>query len=301
MTTPFGFETYHGNDQYGIDPSELHNTVIDSRRRDSEKSLLGIPAESDEYPTTTPTSTSQGSWETISKTSHSPSYSVVDVPQNDDGPAGSQSLHGVALPPHVRFDGPPEPPTQRSSASYTQWIEQQPYMEQQSSFPFSQPIQSRPSVPFVVAPDPSIPDRPFINTSLQGMVTDEQAYSTLGQISMFTPSPYLENLGFLSPTECPPGDIGYSEFSDTGESTSASEFVDPSILSRELASDANLVPRDNNIQLSVRPTARVHKRKHSSPSSQRSNLDEINQVRKRGACVRCRTLHESVSYLSARA
>lgn len=310
-------ETFSINDpadreRCGVDSLDLNSFVTERRRTGTDRSRPGIPA--DDYTpgaffqadsSTGLPSTSQGStWETVSGTSHSQDFSLVDGVQDESIPAESQSLHGRALPPDITFTEPPLQSAHDAGSRFDQWNRPQMGGDQAQIFPHLQPA-STGSLDF--GPGTPISD---ISRSVSSLMVDTifqqpppnvQAYFT-PDMFMFPAFDLLSGFqtsGRSSSIGCLPDDSGQLGFSDTGESTSASDSVSPSSANRRYESYAGPVHRHDDSHLTITTPSHTLKRKRSSPSSPptRTNLDKINGVRERHACIRCRFLHEEVCQL----
>lgn len=317
---PFPSQPIDGNsDLWDFSASELHNLVRERRRTDSDKSNLGIPADDDDFlggldldfepltgfPSASQASRSQSSWETISATSHGTSHSFQN-PVLDQHDQRWENLHIPKNPPLITLNGLPT-----QSVSGTDPVLKTLSTSSSSGGPWapdhavhSQGLADSPdptsSTPNTLSPDS---DREYFDPQwLRNIVfadrigadeaqaapqlypglVDERDFPPVDNVSQY--QQLYQGLNHVDPTD-----------TSSGASQPAIEPLDSRGPESERALDASLQHSHARKSHDTAAKSQNTKRKRQSASA-RDNVDKINAVRKKGACLRCIILHEVVSY-----
>lgn len=301
-------------DLLDFDPYELNNLVTERRRTDSDKSNLGIPADNNDFfhrqhtlltdfQPASQASFVQGSWERVSATSHGTPHSVWDGVYDQHSQPGSTSLTVGISPLHMMPNEWSSIPVYAANNYYTRPDAGSPRNESPalSHLAYSQPPadSSDPpsSIPQTSSPEP---DCGYLGTpwmedmdlaepvGFGGSQDDSLAFTGMefAQVSSSVESSgqtYHLNQGLeqLNPAET--------------HGSSPEAAIEPS--SAQQGPDASLHHSQIEESPKLSEPQRTKRKRQTSPK--RDNLEEINLVRGRGACIRCSVLHEKVCYKSA--
>lgn len=297
---------------------EWQAVVIERRRTDSDRSNLGILADNDffqglniahdpstDFSSATQTSLCQGSWETISATSHGTSCSFQEPIYGQYSQPTRVSLPAETSPPRITLNNFNTQPVNEISTIYTRpdagapigqsrVPDYGPYFQTQadSSDPLS-------STPHTSSPDP---DGVYINPQwmedlgiatridLDGIQDHSLAYTGMefAQTSSSTEfrgqaQHQYPDFGQLSPVKM-----------RGGSPQAAIEPARAVALGCKHVPDASLY--DAQTEGSQKQAGPQKTKRKRQTSSKRDNVDKINSVRRSGACIRCAVLHEEVSY-----
>jgi len=305
-------------DSLDFDDYEFQRLVTERRRTDSDRSNFGILADENDYfrglalqydtstgfPSASQAPCSQGSWETISATSHGtfqrPVYNQYSQPTWEPLPAGTDT-------PHITLNGVPAGPVCEMNALDKSPNVDSPFSgswgpgcsaDSQTLAESSNPINSTPDT---LSPDPEgafsdpqrFEDMDFADKIDLGEAQDGSLlYAGLSSAQTFPSVTRSETQNLYR-------DLGHLDIAGTYGGISQPS-TEPS---RSLALDPRSAPyaslhylQTERNQISV-PEPQTAKRKRQT-SSKRHNVDKINSVRKSGACIRCAVLHEEVSYIN---
>lgn len=283
------------------DPYEqAQNLVSERRRTDSDKSNLGIPSDDNAWfgATSSVPSNSQGSWETISHTSHSPSVSIVDE-INTQQYRPEHGVHPPTMPQQA------EQHIQYSGEALDQCWTPDPSLDFSHMRPSSYPMltHAQTASPGLIN---SIDGNLFCHGGMSVINVVQDIDYDLGAHRVQTNS--FGGLQFSQGFQGQePGiSIEYSCDNIVPPVTSAYETTGPRLVplvnrpELECGTTSNVptpVHPDQNTNSEGSPvTPGSHaKRFDATSSSQRHNIDEINVMRDTGACLPCKLLHEKVS------
>ena len=290
---------------------DITNMVSVCLRTDSDRSRPGIPAENDVYhearfqqQSNSPMAflpTNQGSsWDRLSSTSYSQSYSNLNMPQIEGIQGQDQSRHSSALLLPLVTYNPVRAASQSDSGglSYMRSNPGQPVLDQPHAYLPSQSISP-------VSPGPKVftPNSSTTTSSNPGFDSLEHMTS---QELLNRGSPFETE--FIGPEFGPEyrefllGDVESHQFPGSTPFINSPQQFDNSFMNHMQSSQVNLTSpthRQHGIPVSVVKASRGTKRKRLDPSSNppRKDLSKINQVREQHACILCRKLHEEVGSL----
>ena len=301
--------------QYDAYPQELHVSIPKNRHMHQDRSLLGIPAENDDYRRGLSTqctvsiglaSSGHGSsWETMSATSYTQSPSLLDSIQHENIPAESQGFHNGTIQPQMLFNRAQSPSTQNVGASDLHWAGQQPYPEMDPAFHSLQSMQLGSSDQCDLSPDVSPASighpasRPLEFRSWQDPALRNQVISPIAPSSPYEPLPDFRGLQSSNPMEYPSREAEPWENARVMGAAFTSVSIDPLLATPAQALNASLRYTQDDKASSIAPALHDSKRKRSDRSahSPRINLRKINKVREKHACLTCKLLHEEVGHL----
>lgn len=296
-------------DLLAFDCGELHKLAIERRRKDSDNSNLGIPAEDDSYfrglvlytnPETGLPSKNQGSWETISTTSHELSKSSPENPSVQPILSERKPLSTSTIGPPTTFNETQTLSTSETNAPYT------PSNPGSSSsgwwnpdLPSSSQTRSGPSETVMLTPNTLSP---------AGEYSDSQMWETPSQTESIEIHQDYHDSSPYTGLDYSQGSLNQEDyrrhFSEDLGAISVPKYdgVDTlfpvvstyNLMPKDMAgcnSNPQLVRADNNQNTTLASRGRKRKSPGSSP---RKDLNEINAVRKSGACFRCAVLKEKV-------
>lgn len=317
MPTPGQPTNNDAADLLDFDNQEWQSLVTERRRTDSDKSNLGIPADDDNFfqglnigydPSTdfllpSQASFCQGSWETVSATSHGTAHSFQEPIYGQCSQPRWAPLPIEIGQPRITLNDSSTYPNNASNTNRTRPDAGSPIDE--SRFPdhgaYSQTLADS-SDPLCLTPHTSSPDpdNVYVDSQWMGYLdsanrTDpaevqDHSLACLGtefvQTSPIESSVQTEHL--------------YRDFRQLGQANIhggnpqvAIEAPRAPALDCKQAPDASFHGSQTvGSQRSAGPQA---SKKQQTPP-RRENLDKINSVRKSGACIRCAVLHEPVSY-----
>ncbi len=306
-------------DLLDFDPHELNNLVTERRRTDSDRSNLGIPADNNnffhrqhtpltDFQSASQASVGQGSWERVSATSHGTSYFLWDGVYDQHSQPGSTSLTVGISPSYMMFNEWSSIPVYAANNYYTRPDAGSPRNESPapSHLAYSQPPADSSDPPRSI-PQTSSPEPDYSNLSTQCMKDldlagpvhfdgsqDDSLAFTGSEFAQFSSSvepsgqTYHLNQGLeqLNPAET--------------HGSSPEAAIEPSsalALHCKQMPDANL--HISHIEENQKLSEPQKTKRKRQTASKRNNLEGINLVRDRGACIRCAVLHEKVSYKAA--
>ena len=285
----------------GSDYQDVDTLVAERRRTESHRSRPGIPAANEIYCDLAFASSSQeSSWETMSETSHSQSYSFVGSDANSSVEDHLLATTVLQAPMNCGIAQPPS--FQNTNIPPGRWSGAQPNERIQSSSSL-QPIQTRFSDHAGQSPDALSPpnvDYAHPGRVMSGGLHPPVAYGSTCEIMHFFSdsdlSPVSPGISGSSPGPFPPGSISPSHISDAAEPTSTPDIINPSFIVDRYSSGVSPAGQEIDVEWVTPPSSHSQKRKRedSTPSKQRPNLSEINDVREIGACIPCKLLHEKV-------
>ena len=294
------------------DPFRQSEYLVDeTRRANSDRSHLGIPADdtswSDQLSAFSPSN--DGSWEILSRTSHSPSICLIET--EDTQQTQSQQTLVLSNDPLPMDFSSPIQMQQASEPNHSSWPHENGYISgfwpelfrspsQQMQSGYQDPYQS----PVAAAYGrPSDADSYDLNTF-------RDLYTATGDPSDLGPN-QADILGIASCSSNPigvevPGPIPRS--SEPAQSGSHATIVNSEISEEferspgeQTSLSCSFQRRNPGKVRKPKPTSRARvsevdpprkKRKSGLP---RENLHDINAVRKKKACLYCRIEHEKVS------
>ena len=305
-----GREMSFEENQYGGEYAQIDNLVFGQLGTDLDRSQLGIPAAVDDFPrlcsqsvpNTRHTATSQSSsWDTISGTSNTESYSFLSDVPFESVPVQYSATNERTVAPQITLSGPQVQPVQHGNVLNAHRSGQHSYGGHRSTFQALQRVQTDFDTAFDIRPSASPSNHShsssgsFANQSPQGDLFNDQAYDPISPFSDLALSPGLA--GFNS-FEYRPRDTGNLEVQNTEEPIPQQDFIDNQSISTIRAPSESQAYPQADVDSSIAPISRGRKRKglHSSSSPKRQNLNKINVIRGIGACIMCRFMHEPVGF-----
>ena len=293
---------------YRLDSPGLHELLIERRHSDSGRLPLGIPPQNDAYQnlslqsnqaTELPADSQGSSWDRLSRTSHSPSYSFPDANQTESNLSFAESPTTGIINPQIMLPVSEAQATQEPRFSYNPGLQCLKNDKHHSDYTSSQPGSSH-----GIGHTSSIVI-PSVELSQYGprddWISDHLSYSASTREILSSPTPMdptldFRELGTTDGPEYPSAVLRLSEDSELGSYLSASNSNIASPESGLQPPDTILSSGRSKQPLEPPSASGVHKRKRtlSSPSGRRGLL-KINDVRDKGACLLCQFLHEEVS------
>ena len=305
---------FEGN-QYGEEYSDINEFVSDQLHTDLGRSQLGIPAAVDDYrrlcsqsvPNTRHTATSQcSSWDTISGTSNTESYSLIGDLHLENSPVEHDVTDQSAAPPQITVSELHGGYSLDAGIFHPPWNGQQAYGALGFAPQSLPPLQTDLLPRFDYTPDPSPSSHSrsssgsFANQSPREGFTSEPSCDATSSFSYLDLSPRGWAAGDLSAYDYHIETVRHSANQNTEEISSASgSVISPSISTiRALAATSGYeyAQKDSNQDSNAVPVLHGQKRKRQSPklSSKRKDLPKINKVREKHACIRCKFMREPV-------
>lgn len=298
-------------DPLAVGEDELQRWAEFYHRTNSDKSNLGIPAEdnsgwvlepeqspSADVPSVGQVSCSQGSWDTVSATSHGTSRSF----QN---PSYGQHLH----PEGGYFAEASNALSRMVNVSSSHTLNEANSLYTMSSpDPTMAESRFRTPKPKIFTPDPSSTDgevplpsdwMDFINQIDVNIDFGNNASRMTGDLEPLHPNTSME---VLSPHQHP--DQLLEGMTLAGPiRRPIMEIPETNQVLSTLTTSYLEVPRVGSHSPRLKESGQVgagqqpHKKRKRLAPHKRDNVDKINSVRKVGACIRCAVLHEKVSWL----
>ena len=300
--------------QSNIDYLELDDLISPHRRASSDRSLLGIPAEGDHYQFRPPaqgvrydrpTSVSQSSsWETLSATSHTPSFSMIDACHNENTIIGTQNPYDSPVYPYASLGEAPVGSAGNSTSLFGPWNQDHTIKGPDSSFIPSEPPQSDCQIPVSLAAGISNCDvypstsRLMIDTSLHEQWQIGESYNNCNQFPEFDNTKSFVDYMIPNSIDHPSDGLNDLDTSDDVEPTSASDAIESPPENGPFSLESSPRDQQSGTHLGIPTASRKRKRqrtKSTSPST-RPDLPKINGVRRKGACYPCRALNEAVCF-----
>ena len=306
---PTGQDDCNVRDRATFDAQEVQSLIAERRRGNIDRSCLGIPAEEVQPSTNahfqmppafcfSQPSQLSSSWDRVSATSYTQSYSNLDSQEDEHVSYGSEGQFSNPSATQLTLN---IPPVHNHEEAYRA-VKLDPSFEILSpSFQAWQPAQSRSPDSLGLSPD-TLPARPSsaghaLDGGLAGLGLANYVQGYVG------PRPYAS---FNISRDCQglgaPSQVGYSS-GKTGSSTLADlEIPHPLSPSIELSpmdpmERFSMDASSHLCQVPVEVVAGALRRRgktSTSPRSPRKNLEEINRLRSTGACIKCKLMREQV-------
>ena len=286
--------------------------VSERRRTDSDRSRLGIPAENDIFhqarlpqsdPSNAIVSTSQGSsWENLSSTSYSQSYSFVNTTQVEGVQERDQSLQPQALLPPIMYSQAQALSDLNVGCHYTQWSPEHSVTDDPTMLRSSPVILSDSPGPNVFTPNSSNTSDGYPGSDYRDHMSPQEPISPVPMFDATLIDPEFDS--FQRPMtaeflEVLPGDTETRTYLDPATFIPGPQPFDASVMGNMHSSQMSMASpsnRQDSIHVSIEEPSRGTKRKRiDPPNPPRKDIDKINKVREEHACILCRKLHENVS------
>lgn len=318
MPTPNQAVDENDADQWEFPCYEWQTLNTECRRTDSDRSSLGIPADypffqdpniecdpTTDFPPASQTSYCQGSWQTVSATTHGTSRSLQEPNY------GQYSLPiRVCLPaenstPRITVNDFNTQPVVTTGSNYTRLDAGAPIDNSRApDYGAYSQTQAVSSDPLSLTPHTSSPDPENVNVDPQWM--EDMGFTTRIDLDDIQDRSLAYTGTEFAQTSSPMEVSGQTQhhYPDFGQLSpimrqggSPQAAIEPA---SAVALDCKQAPDGNSYHTQTEGSQKQAgpqrtKRKRQS-SSKRENVDEINSVRDKGACIRCAVLHEKVSY-----